>query len=147
MERGVPPDAVLRGILLEYVYALRSVTWEKLQQSQNSLEDLRRAVNVHPTSVLTRPQLVETLMARELREEAAAVGLAHLEQAPLDVVIRVRLLENDLRRGEVDRARGHLAAALRIASVFCDQELVERLRLLQRRLFEGTSGSAAAQPA
>jgi tetratricopeptide (TPR) repeat protein len=143
VERGVPPDATLRGILLEYAYGLRARVYTGLGRYDDAIEDLRSAVAAHPTSVLTRPLLVDRLMERGLREEATEIGLAHLEQAPLDVPMRVRLVENELRRERPETARQLLERALRISRVFCDDELVARLRQVQERAFRAPGRQAA----
>jgi tetratricopeptide (TPR) repeat protein len=135
VERGFPPDAALRSILLEYAYDLRAGVHLELGHEERSVQDLRNAVGSNPSSVLTRHKLVDLLMKRGEREEATEVGLAHLEQAPTDVAMRVRLLENEARRGRFESAEKLLHEAKRIASVFCDRELLEKLLTIEGRLF------------
>ncbi len=147
VERGVPPDGVLREMLLEFAYDLLARHQAKQGNRREAVQSLREAVAANPTSQLTRPKLVEELIAVGEYEEALSVGRAHLEQAPLDVAIRVRLLESEVRRGDVESARQLLREARRIAEVFCEKELQARLSTIDRKLSEAGMAAAQAQPA
>lgn len=147
VERGVPPDAALRGILLEFAYDLRSQLEMEEGHPLRAIDDLLRARDAHPRGTLTRPKLFDLLVRYDRRPQALQIGREHLEHCPLDNAIRLRLFECELRLGRRKDAEEHLAQARRIAAVFCDEDLVGRIDLIARRTGIALPSEAGLQTA